>query len=659
MGRVFLSYAREDRQRTETLARVLEKAGHEVWWDRHIDSGDEFAAQIEAELDKADVVLVVWSNASVKSRWVRDEAAVGGDTGRLVPVSIDGTLPPMGFRQFHTMDLSRWNGSKRDPRTAELLHSVERRLKGKGNQPVSKAPLQPKKRIALPTRKSLWAIAGALVLIIAAGAAVLWTNRNQLQGPPAKPTVALLAFTTASPDPQLRDIASLARQSISQTLSQTGVPVRQFDAPPQDRRAAGDFLLSGEVSKSGDKVIATVHVDEAIHGVTIATEKVEGTGDDVRNLPERIGAHMADFFEDNLLLDLRHPVDPALMAELFSGQNGDFVSNYQIMKRVVAKAPDEPSALVGLAYFTGFALGELPRDERQQAVIDARRGAEKVLKLKSEYGGTYATWCFLHSESRLAECEDHIRAGSRIDPDEPWQREFLADVLLAVGRFHEAGEFSNLAFTRAPYSPFMIRGMLQTLEFTGDNETLGELYPQAVRWYPGWKLSFFRNRLYGLLERGDFAAIERLEKDVGADVLPPEYTRTGVIGAAIKSKSQPALRRICVSATPEEFYLAIRCVIAFGIIGDEDGAYALADKLYPRRVGRTPQETEQIWLNEPDGGGPLKFVTSPAAAPLRRDPRYLALAERTGLLQYWHSGRLPDFCRDHPEPICGHLLKRS
>jgi hypothetical protein len=368
---------------------------------------------------------------------------------------------------------------------------------------------------------------------------------------------------------------------------------------------------------------------------------------------------MADFFEDNLILDLRHPIAPGLMAELFSGQNGDFVGNYQILKRVVAKAPDEPDALVGLAYFTGFALAELPRDERQQAVIEARRAAERALKLRPDYGGTYPSWCFLHSRSRLAECEDHIRAGSRIDPDAPWPREFLADVMQAVGRFDEAAEFANLAYTRAPYSAFMIRGMLQTLEFTGDSETLGELYPQAVRWYPGWKPSFFRNRLYGLLYRGDFAAMERLEKEVGADVLPADYVSSGVIGAAIKSKSQPALRRICAPATPEEFYLAIRCVIAFAVIGDQDGAYALADKLYPRRVGRTPEETEQIWLDDPDGGGPLKFITSPAAAPLRRDPRYVALAERTGLLAYWRSGRLPDFCRKRPEPICGQLLKRN
>jgi len=61
MGTIFLSYARDDQACGETLARVLEQAGHEVWWDRRIDSGEEFAAEIEAALERADVVLVAWS----------------------------------------------------------------------------------------------------------------------------------------------------------------------------------------------------------------------------------------------------------------------------------------------------------------------------------------------------------------------------------------------------------------------------------------------------------------------------------------------------------------------------------------------------------------------------------------------------------------------
>lgn len=661
MASIFLSYAREDRSFAEKLARVLVEAGHSVWWDRRISGGEEFTAEIEAELDKSDIVLVAWSKESVKSRWVRDEAAVGGDRGILVPVSIDGSLPPMGFRQFHTLDLGGWKGSKRDERTAELLRSVERRLTRKRKDTVATIATEPKRRFAPPSGKPFWAIAGAMVLLIAVGVALLlWTGRLTRRGPPSKPTIALLQFTTASPDAGLRQIAAQARESISHTLSKTGVPVRLVGSATEARRSA-DFLLSGEVSKSGDEVTATVHLDEADQGVTVSTQRIEAAGDDVRNLPERIAVHIAAFFNGSnlMIMDRRHPMDPALMAELLSGSVGDFIGNYQLMKRIVAKAPDEPSALTGLAFFTGLALAEIPRDERAKAVVDARRATEKASRLVPESGDAYAAWCYLHSETRLAECEDRLRAGGRIDPDEPWLREFLAELMQKVGRFDEAAALTNLAFTRNPYDFFMIRPMLRTLEFKADAELLNELVPQAERWYPGAKASFFRNRLYGLLNRADFEAIQRLEKEVGAEDLQTNYIGSEALVAALKSKSKPALGSICAGATREDYLLAVRCMIAFATIGDLGNAYTVAEGLYPRRVGRTPAETERIWLDAPDGGGPLDLITSPGAARMRRDPRYLALVQRTGLLAYWRSGRPPDFCREQPEPICKQLLGRK
>lgn len=656
MASVFLSYSREDLATAEALTKAIEEAGHKVWWDRHLNSGSEFASEIEAALEAADIVLVAWSRTSAKSRWVRDEAAAGGDTGRLVPVAIDGALPPIGFRQFHTLDLTGWKGGKKDQRTKALLQAIERRLKGTEDE--GPAPrLVGKKRFALPTRKPLWAIAAALVLAIVASTLLFFTTGNQTRGTAHKPTIALLPFTTTSPDGELRNIAAQARASVSHTLSQTGIPVRLVNSGANDSRPAGDFLLSGEIGRSGDKVVATVRLDEAVQGVTVQTTQFEAEGDDIHNLPERIGAQIAGSFSGATLmvLDRRHPLDPALMAELLAA-GGDALANYQMAKRVAAKAPDEPSALIGVAFYTGFALPELPSDDRLRAVIEARRAAEKSQLLAPEFGDTYASWCMLHSETRLAECEDRMRVGKRIDPDAPYLNGFLADTLRQVGRFREAMEVTRLSYTHDPYNFFKIRQMLRMLEFAGDREGARELYERAIRWYPDAKFLMFRNRLFALIYSGDFEAMHRIEQEIGADVLTADFPGTGAIAAAVKSKSKPALRTACSPTQPVT--LTLRCMIAFAAIGDLDSAYAIADQLYPNRLGRTPSETERIWLDQPDFG-PQDFITSPGAAPMRRDPRYLELARRTGLLAYWRSGRPPDFCRKDPEPICRQLLRRS
>ena len=92
--------------------------------------------------------------------------------------------------------------------------------------------------------------------------------------------------------------------------------------------------------------------------------------------------------------------------------------------------------------------------------------------------------------------------------------------------------------------------------------------------------------------------------------------------------------------------------------GDMDEAYRFANALYPLRVGRTSAETERIWLTKPDPNL-TAFLVGPAAAPLRRDPRYLTLASGVGLVQYWRRRHLPDFCQPpQPEPVCAQLKPR-
>ena len=109
MARVFLSYAREDVETAAKLADVLTEAGQTVWWDRNVHGGANFSNEIDRELKNAQIVMVLWTPASLASAWVQDEAAEGRDSGRLVPAVLDSVKPPLGFRQLQCIDLSLWN----------------------------------------------------------------------------------------------------------------------------------------------------------------------------------------------------------------------------------------------------------------------------------------------------------------------------------------------------------------------------------------------------------------------------------------------------------------------------------------------------------------------------------------------------------------------
>jgi hypothetical protein len=56
------------------------------------------------------VVIVVWSQNSIESGWVRDEAALALEMEKLLPLRIDMARLPMRFRNIHTIDLSSWTG---------------------------------------------------------------------------------------------------------------------------------------------------------------------------------------------------------------------------------------------------------------------------------------------------------------------------------------------------------------------------------------------------------------------------------------------------------------------------------------------------------------------------------------------------------------------
>src|SRR5690242_15563341 len=91
---LFLSYAHADETRARRLAKALEESGYHVWWDALIEGGTAYAKTITHALETADAILVLWSAASVESDWVRDEAALGRERKRLVPLSLDRVKPP-------------------------------------------------------------------------------------------------------------------------------------------------------------------------------------------------------------------------------------------------------------------------------------------------------------------------------------------------------------------------------------------------------------------------------------------------------------------------------------------------------------------------------------------------------------------------------------
>ena len=203
MAQVFLSYDREDAVKARAIAQALERAGHFVWWDLHIKGGAEYGREIEKALENSDAVVVLWSEKSIDSAWVRDEAAAGRDSGRLIPVLIDQASPPMGFRQYQNLNFSSWSGRGKPPGMTELLASIQALgdPSDAGARPVRTTAPQPTTRptVSRPLKWSL--IGGAVVLALTALGIVLQSDRGNRD----VHTVAVAAADAAA-GPLARDL---------------------------------------------------------------------------------------------------------------------------------------------------------------------------------------------------------------------------------------------------------------------------------------------------------------------------------------------------------------------------------------------------------------------------------------------------------------------
>ena len=166
MNDIFISYANADRAVAQPLADALEALGWSVWWDREIPFGKPFDQVIEEELNGARCVIVLWSPASVHSRWVKTEAAAAADRDRLIPVLIEDVPIPFEFKRIQTAMLQGWNGDREHPEVVRLIDSI-RQMLGEPAAPQGATATTSSKALAKsPWWRKKWAWGGAAALLL-------------------------------------------------------------------------------------------------------------------------------------------------------------------------------------------------------------------------------------------------------------------------------------------------------------------------------------------------------------------------------------------------------------------------------------------------------------------------------------------------------------
>jgi hypothetical protein len=107
MTQVFISYSRIDLEFVRRLAKDLQDADLDVWWDLSVIQGsDVWEKRIEEGLRSSQYFIVVVTPDSLESRWVRREYLSADNAGvKIIPLKLKPyDVTPLTLRDIQPID---------------------------------------------------------------------------------------------------------------------------------------------------------------------------------------------------------------------------------------------------------------------------------------------------------------------------------------------------------------------------------------------------------------------------------------------------------------------------------------------------------------------------------------------------------------------------
>lgn len=364
---VFLSYSRNDRDRALPIIEALEAQGYAVWWDGLLKGGQRFASTTETALETADAVVVLWTTRSISSHWVRDEATRGRDRGCMISLSLDGTEPPLGFRQIQYIDFTDWHGDDTAMPFIELAQAVQMVANTPGVELSFSNFKTPRHGF---TRRSALVAGGVSIAAVGGGFAV-W-QMDVLGTAASANSIAVLAFENLNKEPEqiyfsdglteeLRSTLSLNPQlDVMAETSSNRFRDGQLSAQEIARALNVSIILEGSVRRAGDRIRIVARMVDGADGFEKWTESFERDFDDVLEVQRAIATEVVDALLANLTASTKQ-------TERVGGTRN-------------AKAFDE--------FLRGSALYDLAKDEETDRA--ALAAFEMAVKTDPGYAAAYA-----------------------------------------------------------------------------------------------------------------------------------------------------------------------------------------------------------------------------------------------------------------------------
>ena len=627
MAKVFLSYDRDDLARASVVARFLEEAGHSVWWDRDIRGGAQFSKEIERALEDSDAVVVLWSQHSVDSAWVRDEAAAGRDSGRLVPVRMDKTQPPLGFRQFQSIDIAQW---------ARRTHSLERlsaTVENVANSPANgrPEPRSPSKRV-IPWKR----LGFALIALLVIGLGYLgWKGFGPGVG---TPTVTVIAADSTR---ESRELAGDLLTKLAKLQSATA-NLRLLDSGSKEGERA-DLKFEVRGASAANVAGASLALISEKDRMILWSSGFDVPDGNRTNLQLQLSYTAARLLE--CAMEALPPNGPRLPRDLLRPYlNGcailgeryahDVSQAIPLFTLVTEKAPKFEPAWAKLLLAETDQYLAVPADQVQQVAAQLRKHIVQARRINPELIEAFLAQAELAPGNAFTQRARLFERALLIDPTNVYALSFRASFYQDVGRMRAAVDDAQRAVQLDPLSPALRNFHIAALAYAGRLPAAQAALIEAEKLWPG--ATTVIDAKYRLsLRYGDAVEAMRMQD-------------SGAVQAGGRFRESFLLARMNPTSANVENAIAIawstyrRDPLGIGELIQVLGEFNREDELFSVLINWQRKEEIPFFAD---------VLFRPPMKELWHDPRFIQIGKALGLLGYWRaSDAWPDFCADPDLP---------
>lgn len=433
----------------------------------------------------------------------------------------------------------------------------------------------------------------------------------------------------------LRQVDSLDVVPFRIPVDDTG----QFQPADLAERLGVNLVLDGDFVRQGQVLKVRARLWDTQSRRATWQYAFNTPANDVRAMRSEIASALVAQMQIQVGRDLRAQLQPDALTE-----SPDAYSNYlraryllrwrrhetlteaaRLLHEAITLDDSFAHAHSALAYVYALWIPSAPvRGDHWELAVQHARSA---LALNPTLGEPHAVLGDHHSiRGRPIDAEIELERALQLDPRDPATLHFYAIHLYSMGRLRDALEMErrSVANDGSSPQPMMWVAMLTTL--------IGDPQEARVLWQKTDELGAARPLC---------AAIARL--DLGQNEFLPEWYHTqiertglpvamrdtrdleaGVLDHARRDAALAWLRK--VEPYTDKGFL----ITHYGLLGDADNALRIAEGF---------NLVDDFWYHYQ-----ICNIWSPRTAVIRTDPRFGALVQRWGLVDYWQRFGMPDYC---------------